>query len=179
MITQQELRRFAAPSYIAAASLILFPIFDQLMQLVPTAKLHDARWRFGAVGLMSNLFVLTIAGLLIAFLMSAALEHRVFQRVMAVLCAAAALALIMATGLFALDAIQVRSLMRPEAWSSWGVATLTAVGKFAVAIVALAWFAVAGFRSSKPSKPVSHARGPGLVMGATTSRPAAAGESKS
>jgi uncharacterized membrane protein len=118
---------------------------------------------------------LPVVGLLIAFVVATALEHRVFQRVMAALCAIGAFGLVAAMGLFMLDAIQVRSLMRPEALSSWGVATLTAVVKFVIAIVAIGWFALAGFRNTKPSK---RATSPGLVVGGSNKgKPAVAGAS--
>jgi hypothetical protein len=177
MITPQQLRRLAAPSYIAAASLILFPVFDQLMQLVSTAKIHDARWRFGAAGLLSNMLILPVVGLMIVLVLAAALEHRAFQRVMAVLCAIGAVGLVLATGLFMLDAIQVRGLMRPEAASSWGVATGTAVIKLIVAGLALVGFAIASFHNSKTAKPVPRASSPSFVVGSSKGKPAAAGAS--
>jgi hypothetical protein len=177
MITPQQLRRLAVPAYIVAASLIIFPIFDQMMQLVSTAKVHDARWRFGAAGLMSNMLILPIAGLMIALILAAAVEHRAFQRVMAVVCALGAFGLVLATGLFMLDAIQVRGLMRPEAASSWSVATGTAVLKLSVAILALIGFAIAGFHNSKPTKPVARATSPSFVVGSSKGRPAPAGAS--
>jgi hypothetical protein len=177
MITQQQLRRLAAPSYIAAASLIFFPIFDQLMQLVSTAKIQDARWRFGAVGLLSNMLILPIVGLVIVLVLAAALDHRAFQRVMAVLCAIGAFGLVLATGLFMLDAIQVRGLMRPEAASSWGVATGTAVIKLIVAVLALIGFAIASFRNSKTVKPVARASSPSFVVGSSKGKPTPVGAS--
>lgn len=169
MVTPQQ-RRLAGPSYIAAASLIIFPIFDQLMQLVSTSKLHDARWRYGAAGLLSNLFVLPVVGLMIVFMVSTALEHRLFQRIMAALCALGVLGLVVAMGLFMLDSVQVRSLMRPEAMTSWAVATSTAVVKFCVAIAAIAWFALVGFRNSKASKSPQRSTAAGLVMGGSKAK---------
>lgn len=174
MVTAQQQRRLAAPSYIAAVSLMVFPIFDQLMQLVSTAKLHDARWRFGAAGLLSNLLVLPVVGLTLVFIIATAFEHRVFQRILSVLCAIAAFGLVAATGVFMLDAIQVRSLMRPEAISSWAVATGTAVAKLGVAILAIALFAVAGFRNSKAPKQAQRGSGADLLVGSAKPRHAGA-----
>lgn len=165
MATAQQ-RRLAGPSYIAAGSLIIFPIFDQLMQLVSTAKIHDPRWRFGAAGLLSNLLVLPVVGLMLMFIVATALEHRVFQRIVAVVSGLAALITLVATGLFLLDAVQVRSLMNPQMMSSWAVASGTAVIKLIVAVIATTWFAVAGLRNSKASKSTQRAAGSsGLVMG--------------
>jgi hypothetical protein len=116
------------------------------------------------------------------FVTAVACEHRVFQRIMAVLCAASALVLVVTAALFALDAVQVRSLMRPEAQSSWAVATLSALVKFGVAIVAVVWFAIASFRGRRsPASPArksptlpSRSSGADLVVGQRT-RDAASG----
>lgn len=142
----------ALPSYLAAFALIVFPIFDQLMQLVATTKLDDARWRFGAAGLLSNLFVLPVVGVMIVLVIAHTFGHRRFKRLMAVLCLLAAASLVVATGFFVLDAVQVRSLMRPEAQSSWLVATSTAVFKLLVTIVCLSGFGYASWRSSSASR---------------------------
>ena len=101
-------------------------------------------------------------------------EHRVFQRILSVLCAIAAFGLVAATGVFMLDAIQVRSLMRPEAMSSWAVATGTAVAKLGVAILAIALFAVAGFRNSKAPKQAQRGSGADLLVGSAKPRHAGA-----
>lgn len=168
MVTAQQ-RRLAVPSYIAAGSLIVFPIFDQAMQLVSTAKIHDARWRFGASGLLSNLLVLPVAGLMIVFLIATALEHRVFQRVLAALSGLAASVILLGTGLFVLDAVQVRSLMTPAMTISWAVASSTAVIKLIIATIALTWFALAGVRNTKGSKSAQRVGSSrGLVIGGSS-----------
>jgi hypothetical protein len=136
------------------------------MQLVSTAKIHDARWRFGAAGLLSNLLVLPVVGLMIVCILATALDHRVFLRIVAVLSGLAALVILVVTGLFLLDAVQVRSMMNPKMMSSWAVASGTAVLKLIVAIIAMTWFAVAGLRNSKASKSPQRTGAPNaLVMG--------------
>lgn len=167
MVTLQQ-RRLAGPAYIGAFGLVVFPIFDQLMQLVSTAKLHDARWRFGAAGLVSNLMVLPVLGLVIMFVVACVFEHRIFQRIMSVLCLLGAFGLVAATGVFALDAIQVRALMPPQAMSSWAVATATAIVKLGTAMLAIAWLGVAGVRNSSVNRAQRQApriAGSDLVLG--------------
>ena len=170
MTNSRPVRQFAAPCYVAATSLIVFPVFDQLMQLVSTVKLHDARWRFGAAGLMSNLLVLPVVGLVMLFVTAAVCEHRVFQRILSVLCALSAVGLIAVAGLLALDAIQVRSLMRPEVMSSWAVATLTALLKLGVATLTLSWLAIAGFRGSKAAPQATRRSAAELVVAGDRAR---------
>lgn len=139
-------RRFAVPSYIATFSLMLFPLVDQVMQLVPTAKLHDPRWRFGATGLLSNIFVLPVFSLMVILFLTSFYEDRVLQRIVSLLALIASLVLLVLTGLFVLDSIQSRGMMRPQAMSSWAVATSTAVVKLVVAVVAMGWFGFRGIR---------------------------------
>lgn len=162
-IVQQ--RQLAIPSYIVAASFVVLPIFDEVMRLLPTANMHDPRWRFGGIGLLSNMLVLPIAGLMIAFAVAAVFEHGVFQRVLATFSLLAALVIVVLMLMFALDAVQVRSMMKPEAFASWSVATVTAIGKFLIAAVALAGFAIAGFRAPQAPKPVQGLGPSALVVG--------------
>jgi hypothetical protein len=162
-IVQQ--RHLAMPSYVVAASFVFIPIFDEVMRLLPTANIHDPRWRFGGIGLLSNMLVLPIAGLMIAFVIAAVFEHGVVQRVLATFSLLAAVVIVVLLLLFVLDALQVRSMMKPEAFASWTVATVTAVGKFLVATVALAGFAVAGFRAPPTPKPLSALGPSALVVG--------------
>jgi hypothetical protein len=162
-MTPQQ-RRLIGPLYIAAGGLTLFPVFDQAMQLLSTVKLHDSRWRFGAVGLFSNLAILPLAGLMMMFLIAATLDQRVVQRILAIVSGIVAVVLALATGLFVLDAVQVRAIMNPAARGSWAVATSAAVVKLGVAIVATAWVAIAGMRNSR-ARPIPNSGRPGLVIG--------------
>jgi len=164
-------RRFAVPSYIATFSLMLFPLLDQLMQLVPTAKLHDPRWRFGAVGLLSNIFVLPVFSLMVVLFLTSFYEDRVFERIVSLLAVVAAVVLLVLTGLFALDSIQVRAQMRPQAMSSWAVATSTAILKLVVAVVVTGWFGLRGIRSAgrSPVATESRVRAPRVVVAGTNS----------
>src|SRR5581483_11998520 len=93
-------RRLALPSYVAAFSLMVFPVFDQAMQLVPTLKLHDARWRYGALGLLSNMLLLPVVSVMIVLLMANAFDHRKLQRFMSILCGVATIGIVVLIGVF-------------------------------------------------------------------------------
>ena len=173
-MTSQQ-RRLVGPSYVAAASLIIFPIFDQVMQLVPTVKLHDPRWRFGAAGLLSNLLILPLVGMMIIFFISATLDQRIVQRVFSILGSIIALVLLAATGLFLLDAIQVRSILPKAAQSSWAVATSTAIVKLMVAIVTILWFAIAAFRNGRSRPGTQKPNKATLVVGTPARVPSRTG----
>jgi len=158
-------RRLAVPCYIVAVAFIVLPVFDQVLQLAPTMHIHDARWRFGALGLLSNILLLPLLGMTLAFALSAIFELPQWQRALSIVAVVGIVLIVIAIGVFALDAIQVRSLMRVERLSSWTIATLTATGKYILAAVTLALFARAGFAASTRSKTSAKDRGAGLIVG--------------
>jgi len=164
MVLAQQ-RRFAVPGYIVAVAFMVLPVFDQVMQLVPTLHIHEAGWRFGALGLLSNILLLPLLGMTLAFALSAIFEYRKWQRGLSIVAVVGIVLVVIAMGVFALDAIQVRSLMRAERLSAWTVATLTATAKYLLAAVTLAFFAKAGFAASTPSKTSAKDRAAGLVVG--------------
>lgn len=163
-------RQFAFPSYLATFSLLLFPLLDQVMQLVPTAKLHDPRWRFGAIGLLSNILVLPVFSLMVILFLASFYDDSLLRRVVSALALVASVGLLLSTGLFMLDSIQVRGLMRPEAMNSWAVATSTALVKLIVAIVATAWFGLKGVRGmeKQPGPPEARVQAPQVLVGGAT-----------
>ena len=164
-------RRLALPCYIVAVAMMILPVFDQMMQLASKLNLSDARWRYGALGSVSYMLLLPLLGMTIAFALSAVFEHRTWQRVLSVVAVAGIVLIVIAMGMFTLDAIEVRSLMRKEAQSTWAVATLTALAKYVLAAIVLAGFAKAGFAAPKPTKAPVKARDASLIIG-NPSRPA-------
>lgn len=161
-------RKLATPAYIVAVAFMVLPVFDQMMQLAPTLALHNARWRYGALGMMSNMLLLPLLGMTLAFALSAVFEHRRWQRVLSIVAVVGAVFVVVAMGVFALDAIEVRSLMRKEMLSSWSVATLTAVGKYILAAVTLVAFARAGLAETASSKTPASRPDAGLILGRPT-----------
>lgn len=178
-MNKADLRRFAAPSYIATFSLMLFPLFDQVMQLVPTAKFHDPRWRFGAMGLLSNIFVLPVFSLMVVLLLASFYDDRVLQRVVSLLALVTSVVLLVLTGLFALDSIQVRGQMRPQAMSSWAVATSTALVKLVATVVATGWFGFKGIRGlgKPPAAAETRTKAPQTLISAANAANRVAGKS--
>src|SRR5262249_18479134 len=84
---------------------------------------------------------------------------------LSVLSVVAIVGIVVCMGIFALDAIEVRSMMRKEFATSWTVATMTALMKYLLAIAALVGFALAGFKSPKAAKAAAQGRSSGLIVG--------------
>lgn len=155
-------RHLAVPTYLVAFSLFVIPPFDSMMTVFPF-RLGEARWRFGAFGLLSNSLMLALVGLLIALFATAVFEHPRFRRVLGVLSGLLVLIVASAWIMFALDALQVRSAINPAAGLAFKVASATAATKALIALVTLIALTVASFRG--PRAPAKSPRS-GLIIGA-------------
>jgi len=141
-------KQLAWPAYLVAIAMILIPLADAWTTLFPW-NFGEARWRFGAVGLVSNALMIPLAGLLIAFVVAWAREQRVLLRVIGVLGFVGATVCLLALVSFALDALQTRAQVRPEMRLSFNVATVFAAVKTLIAGATLLAFGFSGSRASK------------------------------
>ena len=157
-------RQLATPAYLVAFALICIPPFDAMMQVMP-ARIHDPRWRFGAFGLMSNAFILPMAGVLLAYMVASLFDHRRFQKVLAVISLAVSLATLALLALFALDMLQIHQDVKPAAQLAFKVASSTALLKAMLTILTLGAFAYAGFRAPKIPKVAKNQRVNTLIIG--------------
>ena len=143
-------RAFAAPAYIVGLSLIVIPLLDALAQLWPFGP-GSAPWRFGAIGLLSNAFIIPCAGLLVLLGTALLLEQKNVLRVLGWLSGISAVLIPPVIVLFALDAVQTRAGVRPDLKLSFLVASFTAVGKLILAMITLFAFAIAVRRTLRPA----------------------------
>ncbi|MEO8337412.1 MAG: hypothetical protein ABI664_20715 [bacterium] len=133
-------RQLAPGAYLVAFLLFFIPFFDATLSLAPW-HLASSQWRFGAFGLLSNALMLPAAGALIAVATAIAAGQVRMVRVWSVLCWLAVAVLVVATVLFALDALQSRRMIRPEMSLSYYVATATAVGKLVLGLLTFVFLA--------------------------------------
>lgn len=157
-----DTRRLMVPSYFVAAMLIGLPAFDALMSVAPL-RLGDARWRFGAFGLLSNAAMIPALGVFLLLVAATTYSHRSTLRVVGVLSWVVAIGALLMLLLFALDAVQTRASVRPEMALSFRVASLSAAGKLIVDAIAFAIFGAAGWRLGRPERS-SKRKGPGAGM---------------
>lgn len=125
-------RQLAWPAYLVAIALMAIPLVDAWTTLYPWSP-GDARWRFGAVGLVSNALLIPMAGLLVAMLIAWFLEQRVMLRTIGVFGFFASAVCLVALAFFGLDAVQTRASVRLEMQTSFHVASITAAVKMALA----------------------------------------------
>lgn len=141
-------KSLARAGYLIAALLILIPLFDATASVWPP-HLADERWRFGAVGALSNLTLVPLLGFLIALSIAAVFDHRRVRRFIGIICAVLAVILAAMAVLFILDYFQTRTLVNPKFQHAMGVASTTAIVKHVLAIISLALLSRAGFAGPK------------------------------
>lgn len=141
-------KSLARAGYLIAALLIIVPLFDASASVWPP-HLGDERWRFGAVGALSNLTLVPLLGFLLALFIANAFDHRRIRRFVAIVCAILGVVLAAMAVLFILDYFQARTLVNPRFQHAMGVATGTAVVKHVLSIIALAMLSRAGFAGPK------------------------------
>ena len=138
----------AWPAYLVAVAMMLIPMADAWTTLFPW-HLGQARWRFAAVGLISNALMIPLAGILIAFAVAAARRQRLLLRVIGIGGFAAAILCGLALVSFVLDALQTRAGVNPDVLLSFHVASVTAALKTALAAATFLAFGFSGWNASR------------------------------
>jgi hypothetical protein len=134
----------AGPLYLVAILLIVTPLVDIMAQVWPL-HLGAMGWRYSVTGLAANYVLTPVMGLAFACLIAATREHRRALGILAVVCAAGALLLLIASVDFTLDAMQVQytATRTPEELSNFQVGAAKAILKHLTSAAALAWLALA------------------------------------
>lgn len=141
-------KAFALPGYLVAFLLFANPLFDGLTNIWPPQP-GSERWRFGAIGSLSNLLLLPALGLLIALALSIIYDHRIFRRVLGWVCAVSAVLLAAVLVIFILDFFQIRALVRPQVKSVMTIASTAACAKLFLGILFLVLLSRAGLSGLK------------------------------
>jgi hypothetical protein len=144
-------------TYAVAALFVLQPAVDFVANVTPL-QLRNYQWRYGTIGLLSGFLLTPLLGLVLAQLAAAVLGHRAALRGLAMTAAAAALALVVACGLFSLDAIQQRANVPPEAKATFDVGSAKALFKHLTVAAVLLGSAWAAWRVSRGLAPVGPPR---------------------
>ena len=134
----------ARAGYLLSALLIITPLVDGTMQLLPF-RFGDERWRFGSVGTLSNILLVPLLGFLIAIAVATLTDARRVKRVLGTICVILGVVLAAISVLFILDYFQVRIAVTPKFQRSVGIATTSALIKNLVAIIILFLLSRSGF----------------------------------
>ncbi|HEV8355781.1 MAG TPA: hypothetical protein VGQ17_03340 [Gemmatimonadales bacterium] len=130
---------------------------DQIADLISTilanpVALDSIEWRFGAFGLAASRVSVFLVADVMLFTAAVARDDRNALRLLGVVNLIIALALVVGVGLFGLDALQLRRLVRSGASRRYDAASIRAAGVSLLGVVLLVWSGIMSFRSSRDSK---------------------------
>ena len=142
------LRRLIPAAYAVAIVFLLSPLVDVVTNVYPF-ELGSVQWRYGAVGIMSNYLISGVFGLLLGTFAAVLGGHAKVLWVFFALNLALAVALVALLGLFALDVLQLRSMVRPEAADMFGIGAGKAALKLLLVAASLGLLGVVGFKAAR------------------------------
>jgi len=148
VICMESNKSLSRAGYLIATLLVAIPLFDASASVWPP-HLGDERWRFGAVGALSNLTLVPLLGFLLALFIATMLDHRRVRRFVGIICGILGAILAAMAVLFILDYFQTRTMVNPRFQHAMGVATGTAIVKHVLSVIALAMLSRAGFAGPK------------------------------
>lgn len=143
-------KTLARPSYLIAFLLVLVPLFDNFLSVLPL-QLSDERWRFGAVGMFSSTALVPLLGLLLAIFVATSFDHRRIRRFLGWFCAILATLFILILLVFILDFFQARAFASADMKGQMDLAAIASIIKQLFSILTLAFLSGAAFGGPKPS----------------------------
>jgi hypothetical protein len=132
--------------YFTAFLLVFVPLFQSLGGVWPLG-FGNVRWRLSATGTFIQNMQLPFMGLVLMLAIARASGDRTISRGVGVVSALCTVAVVVAVGLFALDSLQVRAIVRTAEMAAYNVA-VARVG-FALLVYVVA-FAVVTFVAFRP-----------------------------
>jgi len=127
-------RSFIASLYLMAALLVLVPLAEATSSVWPFRP-GEVIWRYGAAGLYSRVLVTPLLGVLLASGTAVVFKHARTLRVFSVAAFAGALVLALWSGLFVLDALQMRPQVHPAGLAPFYAASLQALARMGLCAV--------------------------------------------
>jgi hypothetical protein len=108
-----RLRGLAPATYLMAVLLVMYPLL-QVSAGMDSFSPGEVRWRYGATGLLMDASLLPLFGALLALGTAHLFDQRRTQVALQALGGILLVLMAVMTGLFVLDALQLRGSVRPE-----------------------------------------------------------------
>jgi hypothetical protein len=146
------------PFYFLAMVLVVMPLLD-FTQSITTFQPGNVQWRFATMGLASNFTLTPMLGIGLAIAIAAFRGQAALLRIFAWVTLVAAGVLILLLAGFILDVLQLRSEVPADGRAGFESASLRAVVKHVISVLALAFLGVRARRipSAQPSSnPARH-----------------------
>jgi len=158
-------RPVTAAVYALGMLMIVIPFTEVLLSVLPLRP-GATSWRFGTTGVLSQAFMTPLLGATVIVVVAATLGHRRTLLTVSIVSALVAVITLAATGLFALDIIEMRSQVREEVKRAFDFSSILAVIKLIVATVVLSLLSSGARRTTRElrSSPRSRSASPPLVV---------------
>jgi hypothetical protein len=173
-IVSPKLRPWLFGLYALAALLFLQPFIEAFAATWPP-RTAEVGWRFAVTGILYTMLPTVLFALLIAAVTAFFLGHRTGLRVVGIVALVLGVVVLLLTASFALDALQLRRIVRPEAKGGYDLAGIKAVVTALLAIASCTALGVGAFRATQrigaPGASRRRAAPDGLVIGQRGHRP--------
>ena len=158
-------------AYIGALLLIVIPFLQAGQQLWPL-QLSDIRWRFGAANALSSVLLLPFLGLALMALLARSSESKGISRIVGALAAVFVIGLLGSLVLFAMDALQLKTIVTSQMMKPFESTSLRVVMVSLIFTASFSMLMITAFKSSSnggssaAKKSVKKAEeGVGLIVG--------------
>jgi hypothetical protein len=146
-----SLKTLTRPGYLIAALMAILPVADGVMSVWPF-RFTNEQWRYGAVGVLSNVMLSALLGILLMLAMAIVLDHRTTRRVLGWICGVTAALLGVTVLFFILDYLQARAYVQAQYTRSVDIASIATIIKQLLTVVALVMLAKIGLAGAKTAK---------------------------
>jgi hypothetical protein len=156
-------------AYVGALLLIIIPFLQAGQQLWPL-QLGDIRWRFQAASALSSILLLPFSGLTVMGIMSRISGNTTVSRIVGALSAVFVIGLLGSLVLFAMDALQLKTIVNSAQTKVFQSTSLRVVMVTVTFAIAFSMLMVTAFQSARGAKVAKKAarkaeEGAGLIVG--------------
>lgn len=164
-------RSLRLPGYLVMAMLMVFSIVEVGVRSAPF-RLHSPAWRLEMIGGGAGAIGTVVLGLFVIYAIAMAADDRPTAYIVSSLSSLAAALCVIAIGVFALDAIQVKAQVQTSLAHGYDIGTVWVVVRIAIAAAILAVIAVSSIRAARNARREASPRtsGPRASVLVTTPR---------
>jgi len=164
--------------YFGAFLLFFMPYFQGLAGLWPL-RFGTVQWRFQAAGVMSGILMQPFLGLLLALAVARNTGNKTLSKVIGGVGLLTALVLVVAIGLFVLDALQLKTIVQDAQLLQFKKVMTSALMTMLMALVAFSVLGIIALRAPKGAvkvapkgtrRPIAE-EPPGLLIGQNYTKP--------
>jgi hypothetical protein len=183
MNPSESARRLRVPGYLVMAAMTVVQVADVVIRAWPF-RVHSPAWRLGAIGFAANAVGTPMLTFLVILAIAVAMGDRGVAYLVSSLSALSAALCLLATGVFALDALQMRGQAPANLSHQYDVASFWLVIRVLIAALVFMVIGVTSLRVAKGVRretPRTGATGTGspLVVGSRPGAPSPAGPQRS